>query len=384
MVCERKKIKVLHLVASPAIGGAEKVILSLTRNLNRERFDVVIGISILSKEKSNVFWEEAAGAGIEAVLEPIRIQHRYSITQLIDLIRIIRKHRPHIIHTHGFKTHFFGIIAAKIFKISSVATVHGMYSNRPKASLLFTTRYFVLRKFRKIIAVSDEINNILVKMGISYSRIVTIRNVPFIREMRIESNNSSLRKEKCISAKTKIVGFVGRLEHVKGCSQFVKAAYKVLPHFSDLNFVIFGDGSKKNKLEEEVTSRGYEKKIIFYGFRKKTEKIFNTLDCFVLPSLNEGIPLALLEAMYYGVPVIATCVGGVPEVIKDHESGILVHPNNVDELAKAMIETLRNFDAAKKRALVAKETISNNYSIEKWINNIENLYKELSGVIHKK
>ena len=370
-----KKIKILHLNAPAGIGGAETYLLTLAKNINRQKFDLVLGVFLDKQNSGNMFWREAEKLGLP--LAPIRFKKPYDLSQIQDLYRIVKKQHPDIIHTHNYKPNILGFLVAKPFGIATVATVHGLYSGENKFRTVDWVSLMLLRSFDWTIAVSDQIKEKLKTMKIPPEKIKTIRNVPYINNEEYSSCWSKFREEIGIGPNIKIIGFIGRLEPVKGCFQFIQAGSILAKRIQNICLVIIGDGSERESLEREVKQVGLENKVYFCGFRHDTAIVYKSLDLYVLPSLNEGIPLTLLEAMFYGVPVIASCVGGVPEVIQHRVNGILVRPNDPNALAESILEALNNSNETTKRIVEAKKTILNEFDVQKWIEKIQNIYLEM-------
>lgn len=297
--------------------------------------------------------------------------------QILHIYRIVKKHHPDIIHTHGYKTNVLGFLVAKLFGIPIVTTVHGFYSNKMKTEILLRLSLMLLRHFDRIIVVSDQIKAELERAQVSSKKMRLIKNVPFIETKENLASASTFREEFGIPFNAKLIGFVGRLEPVKDCSLFIKTIPRVIKSNPDSHFVVVGDGSERKSLESLVTELCIENRVSFCGFRDDTMNVFQSLDLYVLPSINEGIPLAMLEAMSHGVPVVATRVGGIPEVIKDKVNGILVPPKNIEALAESIVESLSNPNETAKRILEAKKTIINEYDMRKWIEKIQGIYLEM-------
>jgi glycosyltransferase involved in cell wall biosynthesis len=235
----------------------------------------------------------------------------------------------------------------------------------------------LIRHFDRIIAVSDHIRKELKAFKVPLIKMITIRNIPPVKIKGNSAYPNSFREEIGIPPDAKLVGFVGRLEPVKGCSLFIKSIPEVAESYLDSYFVVVGDGTERKSLESLVRELGIENRVYFCGFRDDPTNVFQSLDLFVLPSLNEGIPLAMLEAMSNEVPVVATSVGGIPEVIKDKVNGLLVPSQNVDALAESMLEALNNSNETAKRVIEAQKTILNEFNVQKWIEKIQNIYLEM-------
>jgi len=235
----------------------------------------------------------------------------------------------------------------------------------------------ILRLSNCVISVSEKIRQMLVKNGVDGKGIVTIRNVPYIREEPSPQGGMAFRRELGISEETRMIGFVGRLEPVKGCDLLIQAAPLVLKEAPDTVFIIVGDGRDRAAMETEVREQGLEEHVRFCGFRADIHDVFAAMDLFVMPSRNEGIPLVLLEAMYFGVLILATDVGGVPEVIEDGRNGTLVPPEDVEALVGGICALLADREKAERMIREGKETILREFTLDQWIGRIEDLYDEV-------
>lgn len=369
------KIKILHIIASPVFGGAERLLLTLSKNIDQKKFDLFLGIFIDQRKENNLMWSYAKKLNLK--VDPINCKNPYDLLQILHIYRIVKKHHPDIIHTHGYKTNILGFLVSKLFGIPIVVTVHGLYPIKTKTNLRQRLSLMLLKHFDRIIAVSSQMNTVLKSKKVSSKKIINIRNVPPINVEEHSSNIGTLREEIGIPSNLKVLGFVGRLEYIKGCDLLIQAVSKI--HSTNLDFclVVVGDGPERKSLDLLVRKLGLKKYVYFCGFRNDIKNVFQSLDLYVLPSFNEGIPLAMLEAMSHGVPVVATRVGGIPEVIKDKVNGILVPPRNPEALAEGIMEALSSPEETAKRVIEAKKTIQNEYSIEQWIKKIQNTYLEM-------
>jgi len=370
---ESEKIKILHLIAPRGIGGAERVLLTLLKKIDQGKFDFILGIFIDKRKSEDLFWNEAEKLNLP--LEPIRFKNPYDLLQVLQIRRIIKKHHPDMIHTHGYKTNLLGFFISKLFKIPIVTTVHGLHSGKFRPFVWLSLK--LLRHFDRIIAVSDQIRKELKAFKVPSIKMITIRNVPPVKIKGNSANPNSFREEIGIPSNAKLIGFVGRLEPVKGCIQFIRIVPEVIRNIPDSYFVVVGDGPERVALESLAKTLNVENRVYFCGFRNDPMNVFQSLDLYVLPSFNEGVPLAMLEAMSNEVPVVATSVGGIPEVIKDRVNGILVPTNNPKALAESILESFNNPNETVKRVIEAKKTIMDEYDVQKWIEKIQNIYLEM-------
>lgn len=370
------KIKILHLIASNSIGGAERVLLTTAEYIDREKFEIVFGLFAYEAVEDEPFWQEAIDT--DFTLRAIRVEPLMGFMQVIDMLRIGLECRPDIVHSHNFKTNILGFFLAKLFGSASVTTFHGwLHTEKVKTRFLNRLSLLVMRYFDKVIAVSDEIRIGLEQVNIPSEKILVLKNVPSFSDNRCGSGHRFRKKFGIPEDARTVVGFMGRLEVVKGCDVFLKAAEKLYDQGVDCFFIIAGEGPERESLEHFVVESGLEKNVCFCGFCSEPSKLFSVLDLYILPSRSEGIPLTLLEAMAVGVPVVATRVGGVPEVLTDGKDGILVASEDPDVLEQAIRDVLSNRKETAKRAANARITIDKMFNQKKWIKKIEDLYHEI-------
>jgi len=370
-------IKVLHIIASPVIGGAERLLLELSNKIDRTRITIILGLFFDEAYGGSDMWNEASKTGL--TVEPIRIKKWYGLMQIIDLIKIIRRHQPDIIHSHGYKTNILGLFLSLVFHIPIVTTFHGWLQENTQDKIIARFSLTLIRYFDRVIAVSQQIKNGLKELGVSTQRIEVIHNIPVASEPVDSQKIHAMRDELGIPEYVKLIGFIGRLEYVKGCHIFLETASIVLKRHPDVYFLVVGDGTEKENLIKQAARCTLGERIRFTGFRNDVSVMFSLFDLYVLSSLNEGIPLTILEAMSYGVPVVATSVGGVPEVIKDKVNGLLVAPNDPIALANGISESLSNFNESRIRAERAKSLIESEYQVNEWSQKISHIYEEIDN-----
>ncbi len=236
----------------------------------------------------------------------------------------------------------------------------------------------MIRFCKRIITVSHEIQNELVKSGIAESKIIVIQNA--VKIAYNEGTSTALRdnKRRLLSIKDEFVmGYVGRLSEEKGVQFLIEAGSVLKERIKSFKIMIIGDGPRKKYLENMVREKGLEQEIIFTGFQANIEDYLPALDVFVLPSLTEGTPMALLEAMSMKIPIVATAVGGVPKVIKHGINGLLVTPCDYKEISEAIL-LIKNDPSLKDRLIIeAYKTIEKSFNIDEWCKKIEKEYSQL-------
>jgi glycosyltransferase involved in cell wall biosynthesis len=276
----------------------------------------------------------------------------HDLLSLFQIIALIRRERPGILHTHTTKAGILGRIAGGMTRTRTIHTPHGHlfygYFGRGKEQLYFFLERLAARFCERIITISEDERREYLKRGIgNKKRITTIYNGIDIE--RFPGDGKGLRKELGITQNVPLVGFVGRLEEVKGPHLFLDAAMRIKAVSPPTHFLLVGDGTLKKGLIQRSQGTSH---LHIMGFREDIADCLAALDILLIPSLNDGFNLAAVEAMASSKPIVATAVGGLPEVIGD--GGILIRSGDTSRMAEEAIKlinspTLRKAIGAKGR-----------------------------------
>jgi glycosyltransferase involved in cell wall biosynthesis len=347
---------ILHLVSSKGFFGAENVIFALAKAQKKQGADVWIGIFRDRREPHVELVDASRRYSVPTVV--FDCNGRFDPKAVMRIRDFIRKNRLKIIHSHGYKSNFYALFAAVFRDTVKVATCHNWLGNSAKMKFYAFLDKFILNRFDSIIAVSDRIRDEIIHHGIPEEKVRLIDNGVDVERfgftdtsLQLEIGRNSLRNELGIKGNESIVGTVGRLSPEKGHIYLIKAAKKIIFELSDTKFLIVGDGPLKEKLESEAKNLGLGSSVIFTGIRNDIPKIMNLMDVFVLPSVEEGMPVALLEAMLSKIPVVATRVGAVERIVDSGRTGLLVGPEDTDKLSDAILYLLNNKAEARSMAL---------------------------------
>lgn len=377
LFCEaaEKNIRVLHLISSNGLYGAEKVLLELASGMNSNGASVwLVGVRNLHNPHLEII-DEARKRGIPAGV--VESNARFDARTVNQLVRFIRENRINLIHTHNYKSDFIGMSAARRTNIAIVATNHLWTRASFKLRLYEFFDGLILRRFNKVIAVSNQVKQDMLKAGIKETKIRVINNGIAVKPTDVLKNG--LRNKLGIPEDATVVSCIARLSPEKGHTYLLEAAKKIIEKRADVFFVLVGDGPLRDALIKEAERLKINKRVIFAGYQKKIEDFYSITDIFVLPSLREGLPLAILEAMGFAKPVIATAVGASPEIINDFKTGILVKPANTDELYEALNKLLGDISLRDKLGENAKIFVRENYSVEKMVSAYKEVYEEVVG-----
>ena len=338
-------INVLQLHSSSGLYGAESVILNLTKALKFHKYHSIIGTIEVDRNNLSEFAYAALERGMD--VEILITKVKFSPNAIIKLVRLIKTRNVKIIHSHYSKATIIGFFASKIAGIPLIETNHlfpPMPLSDKKLQLYARIGAFFLRFTNKTIAVSHKIKQSLKEAGVPENTIDVIANGIDIDECLVVKSNERIliRRELGLKENNIVIGGVGRLTEQKGFEYLLKAAKIVTLKHKNSRFIIAGDGLLRGQLNKYIQKYKLEDYVKLLGFRKDILRILSAMDIFVMPSIDEGLPIAMLEAMAVGVPVIVSAVGEIPRVIINGENGILIEPKNSDELANKINFLIEN------------------------------------------
>jgi len=350
-------MRVLHIISSGGMYGAEAVILNISHSLNSGSDRSLLGLFSNSSNPNHQLHERAVKEGIESHLIPCKGQiDRTAIASIRELA--VQTHAD-IVHAHGYKADIYVYFALRRSRIPFVSTCHTWYDNDLLASLYGVADRFVLQNYARVVAVSDEVKQRLLKAGVRAEKVDLVRNGIDLRPF--DNAVPSLRKE-LPSGYTQIVGLVGRLAWEKGVDIFLRAADRVLREFPSARFVVVGEGPDKDKLEQLVDELKIRGSVSMLGRRDDMPSVYASLDVMVSSSRQEGLPMAVLEGMASRLPLVASAVGEVPAVVLDGRTGVLVPPEDVDSLAAGIVGLLRDPAMRKHLGAAARQRVEEEYS----------------------
>lgn len=379
----QEHFKVLHIITLSEWGGAQKYVYYLATRVPKEKYRITVTcggddelIDILRDKNVRVIPQRY----LVREINPIK-----DFLAFIKLYKLMRREKVQIVHCNSSKAGILGRLAAKLAKIPVVIfTAHGLVINEPMHWLkrqIFTFCEKIAGRFSDaIITVSEYDKQTAIKYKITHpKKIIIIHNGLDIKEFfsAIKISAEEKKKELELEKEDRIVGIVANFYPVKGLKFFIQAARYVSSTLSRVKFVIVGDGKEREMLQALVRQLNLEEKVLFLGYREDVPEILQIFDVFVLSSLKEGFPFTILEAMITGLPIVATRVGGIPEVIQHTKSGLLVPPGDSQELAKNIISLLKDKSRAEKIALGAKKRILSNFVLDSMLKQTEELYQEL-------
>ena len=373
-------MRICHVMTADLRAGAE-VQLATTAAYLVEQPDIAVSAVLF-----NDGWlaGELRRLGIDVtVLDEARLN---SVEIVVSLSRLFIERRIDVVHTHRNKDTVLGTIAAKLAGVPHIVrTVHGLREpltgwQRLKYAVYETLDTMMLRWFAdRVIAVSHRMAGALIAGGYKASQVTTIHNGLDLRNVAPCRDPEEIKRELGLNGASIVIGTAGRLSPVKGLDHFLRAARLILDQQPGARFVIAGDGPLDHELKALASQLRLDDACSFLGARADVKDVMSAMDVFVLPSLNEGLPMAVLEAMALAKPVVVSNVGGLPEVIQHRESGVLVPPADDGVLARACLELANDREWARRMGAQAKRVVEREFSHEHNGRALVDLYRVIAG-----
>lgn len=368
MPCEGQLQTILYLSTSSGPGGAERVISNLSASLDPARYR-----AILCLFRPGWIQEHTENRGVRTYVIPT--QGMFDWRWVLRVKRLLKDEHVDLIHAHEFDANVQGTFVAALSGVPLVATVHG--KNYFWEKLRRRLAYQWVSRNATMVAVSENLKQFIVeKVGVDSGHVKVVYNGVDLLPHCGPADIDQCRKELDLPTGDQIVGVVGNLYPVKGHQYLIAAIPAVLAKCPNTTFIFAGRGQLEGELKEQAHQLGVAQKVRFLGLRQDIPRILAVLHAFVLPSLSEGLSMAILEAMVAGKPVIATDVGGNPELVEDSETGYLVPSQNSQALADRLISLLMNRDRALQFGKVGQLRAQGQFSLRTMVREYQGIYDQ--------
>ena len=383
-------VKVLRVIARLNVGGPALHVAYLTAGLAERGYDTTLVAGTIARgEESMAFVADAHNVHIETLSELHReISPIRDLRAILRLARLIRRERPTILHTHTAKAGAVGRIAALLAGNARppivVHTFHGHvlrgYFGRTMTFGFRTLERWLARATTSLVAVSPEVRDDLVALRVAPASKFTVVRLGIDLAHRIASDDDQrreTRRQMGLRDDEFVVGWVGRMTAVKNTDRVVRALQTLVDLGVDARLLLVGDGPDRDHLERYAHELGVMKRCLFLGYQEDVARFYDAIDALVLPSVNEGTPVSVIEALAAERPAVATRVGGTPDIIRDGIDGFLVDPADNGELADRLAELAG--DAPRRAAMGAagRARVLERYAVGRLIDDIDRLYREL-------
>lgn len=366
------KHRILHLFVSLPMGGAENLLLSTLRLLDPERFSSVV---CCIGERGEI------GEQILAMGVPLVELHllkkggfdRNIVTALVDLIRL---EKIDLVHSHLYHANFYGRLAARKVGVPAIASIHNTYTRTKLHRQLIN--WYLSRNTAAIITGSEEIRRDVIRYDhVPESMVELIPNSIDLSRSESRLSKSQARENLGLPEDATVVGTVGRLEEQKGHRYLIEALALLRQKGIDAYLLLVGDGRERVALNTQTQQLGLEDRVKFLGTRQDLGDLFRAMDLFVMPSLWEGMSLAMLSAMAAGLPVIATDVGGVRNVLGSGGYGFIAAAGDANRLADKIAYSLGHPEMANEKARRGKQKIEATFSDHGMVNKLQEIYARI-------
>ena len=362
-------LKVLHTNAGQSWSGIEQRIFTIAKLLNSKDMKISLAISprspLVRKAREN---------NLEVF--PLNIRNKGDLKAVLKLKDILSRNHFSILHAHRSTDHWLAVETTKFFHLP-VKIVRTRHSFIPISNNFFN-RLLYKKWTKKIVTVAKIIKDDLMENnGIQPSKIVAIHSSLMLERFNFSTKGEKTRAGLKIKEGTLLVGMVGKLSKHKDYPNFLRAGKIIQAEIPAAQFLIVGEGPEEEKLKDLSKDLGIESSVSFLGYREDIPEILAALDVFVLSSELEGSPAVIKEAMALRKPVVATGVGGIPEIVEDGVTGFLVPSHNSELLAKGVLDIWRNREKGEMMGQKGKKMIDKRFTPERLASQTENLYRSM-------
>lgn len=364
----KRKKRILHVVATGTLSGAEKVVSDICTNLDNEKYEI---ITVVAGQNLKDYYEKK---GLKSYVIDVSRLNPFEINKLKNLVK---KEKIDVIHGHDVKASIASSIAASA-QIPVISHLHGNYLWIGKNPIMTMIDRYFRKRYNLSIACSDMVDQFYKENNktFDHSKMVVMGNAFNFEEFsKLELvDKEKFKKINNIPMDKYVFGYVGRLISLKGVDLIIKAFKKLRTENSQAVLVIVGDGDEKENLMNLANESGVAESVFFMGYRLDVYDFMNIFDSFIVASEIEGLPMVILEAMAMNKLVMSTPVGGIPEVIKDGNTGILFKDRSQNYIYKAMEFALNNRETANQIGDNAKVFLASNRNLKNYISKLENIY----------
>lgn len=363
---------VLHLIESSEPGGAETVLSDVARSLDKDRFRSRVCVL-----EDGWLTDHLVRLGIP--FDIVVNTRPYDPGFLRKLVRLIKREKIDVMHSHEFMMTVYGAFASKLTGVPLVGTVHGKlyYPDSKRRIHLFKLALFLMKK---LIAVSEDLRKFLVdELGFSSRKVVTLYNGIDLDRFRANMTKAEARASFSIPPDCPVAVTAGSLFKVKGLEYMLEAADELRKRYPDFILVIAGDGDQGISLKEKAQALGLGDTVRFLGFCDDIPTLLSAGDLYVCSSVSEGLSLSILEAMAMARPVVATDVGGNPELVIPGENGLLVSPREPSDIAQKASDLLDRPDLREKYGESGRKMVETRFSLRTMVQAYQSLYDEVTS-----
>jgi len=384
MQTNQPKIKLMFFITKGNFGGAQRYVFDLATNLSKKEYDISVicgaGIELPERlRKADIkIWQIS---NLNRNINPFS-----DIKATKEIYKIIKNEKPDVLHLNSSKAGIIGAIIGRLNKIKKIIfTGHGWYFNERRniisKIITYKLHWLTVLLCHQTIAVSEKTARDIYKLPIKKNKIMVIKNgindfetINKTEARKLLMKHSGLLQDLPINNLIWL-GSIGELHENKGFETAVKTISKLTNHHPDLIYIIIGEGEERKNLEKLISKLELKETVFLLGNIPEARKLLKALDIFIIPSRTEALPYVALEAGLAGLPTVCSKVGGLPEIITDEKSGLLIRPNDEDELSQAIEKLLINKTLMTRYGLNLQETIRQDFTLDKMVSETAEIYK---------
>lgn len=372
-------MKLIHTLSASDVFGPEKTVVNECIALRAAGWDCQIVNFWDTDEIPLAAKVRAAGIPFHTIAS----RSKFDIGAIREFARLLRVHGRPLVHSHGYKADLYSLVAARLARAPVMTTVHGWTSENAKVRLYEKLQAYLWRYFDRVACVSESYRTLAARAGTPASKLVVVHNGI---KQTYQTGSDAVERERAraglgLAPGEIAVACIGRLGIEKGHRQLLEAAAQTLPGCPQVRFLIIGEGAERAAIETGIRDLGLEGVVRLLGHRDDLPAIYPALDVLAITSLREGLPNVLLEAMLHGIAVIATAVGGIPEVVRDGHDGLLIPPGDGAAYARALSALLADAPRRQRLGEQARTTVRAGFLFERRLERMTALYTSLAPTV---
>jgi glycosyltransferase involved in cell wall biosynthesis len=371
-----RPINILDLRDTREIGGPGKTILETYRAIDRSRFNLHLGLFRSVDDRAETPFLEAARS-IGMPIHQVRARGPYDPALIWRLAALVRQQRFDIVHSHEASSDVITWCMRAIHSVPIVSTAHGWIGNSSKQRFMIDLDKRVLRRFDRVIAVSEKMQRDLIDAGVPSARVTLLHNAIVLEKYRRSTESGALEAMVGRQLPRPVLVSIGRLSPEKGHADLIDALAIVAARGRQVTAVLAGDGPSRADLAARIHAAGLQDRVHLPGYVQQPARLLQEADLMVLPSHTEGLPNAALEAFALEVPVLATRVGGTPEVVTDGVTGKLVPPHSPESLAAGIMSFLDDPATWRQWAQQGRHTVETQFDFKTRTTKLEAIYLDM-------
>ncbi|MCC7087169.1 MAG: glycosyltransferase family 4 protein [Pirellulales bacterium] len=381
MIENGRYTKVIETVAHVRVvtgqgGGPEKTILNSPRFLERYGFRTICA-----------YMHPPSDPGIEHIRAKAKLWNAKLVTLpdrgLRDigifwkLLNLCRQHRVGIWHAHDYKSNLFGLMLKPFWSMKLVTTVHGWGASGRRTSSYYQLDRHLLRYYERVICVSEDLVKECLEYKVPSDRCILVHNAIDTGEFKVQRDKRIAKQQAGIDPNRFMIGAVGRLAPEKAFDLLIHSIDQLLKEGQNVGLIIVGEGAERSQLEALIGQLDRGDRVKLLGFQRDVIPVYRMMDAFALSSLREGLPNVVLEALATGVPVVASRIAGVPRLIQDGCTGLLIDPGNTEQLTTALRQMILDPGLCDRLAVAGRKVVEARFSFEFRMEKIRNIYEQL-------